>query len=163
VALFGTIPSIATCLAGVVTGQWLKNPRYSGTQKTLAMLAAGLVCLVAALAWDKHGPINKNLWSSSYTVYCAGFSLLLLATFYQVIDVWRFRAWTFPLVVIGSNSILIYMACSFVDFGFTANRVFGGLLEHTGAYQPLLFSISVVLVEWAMLYVLYRHKLFFRV
>jgi predicted acyltransferase len=163
VALFGTIPSIATCLAGVVTGQWLKNPRYGGTQKSLVMAAAGLACLGAALAWDKDCPINKNLWSSSYTVYCAGFSLLLLAAFYQVIDVWRFRAWTFPLVVIGSNSILIYMACSFVDFRFTANRVFGGALQHTGTYQPLLLSISVVLVEWALLYVLYRHKLFFRV
>ena len=61
-------------------------------------------------------PINKNLWTSSFVLRCAGLSLLFLALFYLVIDVWRLRRWAFPLIVIGSNSILIYLAGRFIDF-----------------------------------------------
>ena len=90
------------------------------------MSASGLAWL-----WNFDFPINKNLWSSSFVLQCAGCSLLLLSVFYLVIDVWRFRAWTLPLVVIGSNSILIYMAPQFIDFGYAANFLFDGALKHT--------------------------------
>jgi predicted acyltransferase len=163
VALMGTIPSIATALFGVVTGQLLKRDSMSGFTKTLVMIGAGIACVAAALAWDNDFPINKNLWSSSFAVFCAGWSLLLLAAFYLVIDVWRFRRWTFFFVVIGSNSILIYLAYVCVDFEHTAHFLFDGALQGTGAYQPLLWSVAVFLVEWLLLYLLYRNKLFLRI
>ena len=110
--LFGTIPAIATALAGAVTGQLLKSDRRSGYFKTAVMAIAGVVCLGVAALWNLDFPINKNLWSSSFVLHCAGLSLLLLALFYLVIDVWRFRAWTLFFVVIGSNSILAYLRTS---------------------------------------------------
>jgi len=163
VALMGTIPSIATALCGVVTGQLLKSQRYGGYVKTLVMVVAGLACLGLARAWDLEFPINKNLWSSSFVVYCAGWSLLLLAMFYLVIDVWRFRAWTLFFVVIGSNSILIYMACVIVNFEYTARFFVDGALKHTGAYQPLLLAIAVLSVEWLLLLLLYKKRIFLKV
>jgi predicted acyltransferase len=161
--ILATIPAIGTALAGAVTGQFLKDARLSGQKKTLAMIAAGLVCLGAARLWNLDFPINKNLWSSSFVIWCAGLSLLLLSAFYLVIDVWRFRAWALPLVVIGSNSILIYMAPLFIDFGYTAHFFFDGLLKHTGPYQPLLWAVAIVLIKWLMLYLLYRKRIFLRV
>jgi predicted acyltransferase len=163
VALMGTIPSIATALCGVVTGQLLKSERISGYVKTLVMVVAGLACLGLAQAWNLDFPINKNLWSSSFVVYCAGWSLLFLAMFYLVIDVWRFRAWTLFFVVIGSNSILIYMACVIVDFEYTARFFVDGALKHTGAYQPLLLAIAVLCVEWLLLLLLYKKRIFLKV
>ena len=80
------------------------------------MVGAGVFCVGAGRLWDLNLPINKNLWSSSFVVYCAGWSLLALALFYLVIDVWGRTAWAFPFVVIGSNPILIYVAWEFVDF-----------------------------------------------
>jgi predicted acyltransferase len=161
--LLATIPAIGTALAGAITGQFLKNPRYSGHKKTLVMIAAGLACLGLASLWNLDFPINKNLWSSSFVLRCAGYSLLLLSLFYLVIDVWRFRWWTLPLVVIGSNSILIYMAPKLIDFDYASNFLFGGALRHTGAYQPLLLAIAVVTVKWLLLYLLYRKRIFLRV
>lgn len=161
--LLATIPAIATALGGAVTGSLLKNERLSGYAKTLAMVAAGLACLAAAKLWDLDFPINKNLWTSSFALYCAGWSLLLLSLFYLVIDVRGWRAWAFPLVVIGSNSILIYMAGAFVDFEYTTHKLFDGALRHTGDYQPLLFACGVVLVQWLLLYVLYRKRIFLKV
>ncbi len=76
---------------------------------------------------------------------------------------WGWQAWAFFFVVIGSNSILIYMAEAFVDFGHTTHKVFDGALRHTGAYQPLLFACAVVLVEWLLLLLLYRKRIFLKV
>jgi predicted acyltransferase len=161
--LLSTVPAIGTALAGALTGRFLKNERYGGYINTLAMIVAALGCLGLALLWNRDFPINKNLWSSSFVLYCAGWSLLLLASFYLVVDVWRFRTWTLPLVVIGSNSILIYMAQRFIKFEYTADFFFGGLLKNTAAYQPLLLGISVLTVKWLMLYLLYRKRIFLRV
>ena len=161
--LLGTVPAIATALMGAVTGQFLKSDRQSGYLKVVTMIVAGVACLGLARLWNLDFPINKNLWSSSFAVYCAGWSLLLLAAFYLVIDVWRFRAWTLFFVVIGSNSILIYMAQEFIDFGHTTHFFFDGVLKHAGDYQPLLWSIAELAVKWLLLYLLYRKRIFLRV
>ena len=96
-------------------------------------------------------------------LHCAGYSLLLLALFYLVIDVWRFRNWAMVFVVIGSNSILIYMARRFVDFEFTTHFFFDGLIGTTGPYQPLLFAVAVVFVQWLLLLLLYKKRIFLKV
>ncbi len=161
--LLATIPAIGTALIGAVTGQFLKDGRKSGYFKTAAMLLAAVVCFALALLWNLNFPINKNLWTSSFVLLCAGFSLSLLALFYLVIDVWQWKRWTLFFVVIGSNSILIYMAPKFIDFAYTAHALFDGLLNRTGVYQPLLFAIAIVAVKWLLLYVLYRKRIFLRV
>jgi predicted acyltransferase len=161
--LLGTVPAIATALTGVLAGQFLKNERFSGYTKTAALMVVGAICLGLGRLWDLEFPINKNLWSSSFVVYCAGWSLLLLAVFYLVIDLWRLRAWTLFFVVIGSNSILIYLAQAFVDFDFTTHFFFDGLLRNAGAYRPLLWSLAVLAVQWGLLYLLFRKRVFLKV
>jgi predicted acyltransferase len=160
--ILATIPAIGTALAGSVTGHLLKSSRYSKYFKTLAMASAGLICLAVAFLWNFDFPINKNLWSSSFVLHCAGYSLLLLSLFYLVIDVWRFQNWAMFFVVVGSNSILIYMARRCVDFDHTTHYFFDGLIGSTGPYQPLLFAVAVVFVEWLMLFVLYKKRIFLK-
>jgi predicted acyltransferase len=161
--LLATIPAIATALAGSATGELLKSQRYTGYVKTLLMVVAGVICLGLARLWNLDFPINKNLWSSSFVLHCAGWSLLFLAPFYLVIDVWRLRGWAMFFVVIGSNSILIYLADAFIDFEHTARFFFEGLLSETGAYKPLLWACAVLLVKWVLLLFLYRKRIFLRV
>ncbi|MGE3240179.1 MAG: acyltransferase family protein [Pirellulales bacterium] len=161
--LLGVVPAVGTALAGAVTGRLLKSEQFSGYAKTGIMVVAGLVCLGLAQLWNLNFPINKNLWTSSFVLHCAGLSLLLLALFYLVIDVWRLRGWTLFFVVIGSNSIFIYLAERFIDFEYTTRFFFGGALRNTGDYQPLLWATAIVLVKWLLLYLLYRKRIFLRV
>jgi predicted acyltransferase len=161
--LMGVVPAIGTALAGAVTGRLLKSENYSGYVKTAIMVVAGLVCLGLAQLWNLNFPINKNLWTSSFVLHCGGLSLLLLALFYLVIDVWRLRSWTLFFVVIGSNSIFIYLAERFIDFEYTTRFFFGGALQHAGVYPPLLWAMAIVLVKWLLLYLLYRKRIFLRV
>jgi predicted acyltransferase len=161
--LLGTVPAIGTALAGAITGQFLKNPRYTGYVKTAFMAAAGLACLGLAWLWNLDFPINKNLWSSSFVLHCAGWSLLFFSVFYLVIDVWKLRGWTLPLVVIGSNSILIYLAQRIIDFGYTTHFFFDGLLGYAGQYKLLLWAIALLAVKLVFLYLLYRKRIFLKV
>jgi predicted acyltransferase len=161
--LLSTIPAISTALIGAITGRLLKTERLNGYAKTMAMVVAGTVCFGLADLWHGDFPINKNLWSSSFVLHCAGWSLALLAFFYLVIDVWRLRAWTLFFVVIGGNSILIYMARRFVAFGYTTHFLFDGVLRTAGPMQPLLWALAVVLVEWLPLLFLHRKRIFLRV
>jgi predicted acyltransferase len=161
--ILATIPAIGTALAGAIAGHLIKSDRHGGYFKTLAMAIAGVICFVLAYLWSFNFPINKNLWSSSFVLHCAGYSLLLLALFYLVIDIWRFRNWAMVFVVIGSNSILIYMARRCVDFEFTTHFFFDGLIGTTGPYQPLLFAVAVVIVQWLLLLLLYKRRIFLKV
>ncbi len=73
-------------------------------------LFCGVLCLLAGLALSTVFPINKALWSPSFTLVVGGISYALLSLFYWVVDVNGWRRWTFFFTVIGMNSITIYMA-----------------------------------------------------
>ena len=108
-------------------------------------------------------PINKNLWSSSFVLFCAGWSLLLLSLFYVVIDVLKFRRGIIFFTVIGANSILIYMAPTFIDFDYTAERLLAGPSSLLPVYGPLMLVVGVFGIKWLLLYLLYRKKIFLKV
>jgi len=165
--ILSTIPAISTALLGVFAGSFLKrdSPRWPMYKKGLALLGAGLALIALGLLWNPEFPINKRLWSSSFTLYVGGWSLIFLSIFYLVIDVAGLKKWAIPFVWIGTNSILIYL-CSegLVDFGHTASYLFGGLIHLTPlAWQAVWTAISVTLLQLAFLYLLYRNKLFLKV
>src|SRR5205085_5997478 len=84
--LLSTIPAVATALLGALAGHWLRSGR-PGARKALGLAVAGGVCLLLGWAWGTRFPIIKNLWTSSFALFAGGWSLLLLALFYGVIDV----------------------------------------------------------------------------
>lgn len=161
--LLSTLPAIATALAGALAGQLLKSSRFGGHVKFLILGVAGAACLGLGQLWNLDFPINKNLWSSSFVLHCAGLSLLLLAPCYLVVDVWRWRAWTFFFVVIGCNSIFIYLARIMIDFSFTTHFLFDGMLLRAGASQRLLWYVAYIFVQWMLLFIMYRKQIFLRV
>jgi predicted acyltransferase len=160
--ILSTIPAVATALLGVLAGHWLLSDRGRWT-KAFGLAVGGLVCLGSGTWWGQFLPIIKILWTSSYVLVAGGWSLLLLAFFYTVIDVIGFRAWAFFFVVIGVNAITIYIARSFIPFDVIAQRLFGGLARISGTYQPLVVPIGALAIEWLLLLHLYRSKIFLRV
>jgi predicted acyltransferase len=161
--LFATIPAVATALIGAATGSLLQCRTLSGMRKTGIMAAAGVGCLILAAIWGLSFPINKNLWSSSFVLHCAGLSLLLLSLFHLVIDVWKIRWWTFPFIVIGANSILIYMAPKFIDFYRFTHGLLDGPASLLGDFGPVLIALGLVLIKWLMLLLCYRKRIFLKV
>jgi len=129
------------------------------------LVVSALILIGLGILWNYDFPINKHLWTSSFVCFVGGFSILFFAFFYLIIDLLGFQNWAFPLLLIGSNSILIYIAAEgLVDFGHTAGYVFGGLIKFLPLlWQPVFTALSVTLVQILLLYFLYKKKWFLKV
>lgn len=162
--LLATIPAIGTALLGIFTGNLLKNSPASQMKKVYIMAIGGIGCLLLARLWNLDFPINKNLWTSSFVLNCGGYSLLLLAFFYYIIDVLGFKNWAFFLKVIGMNSILIYMSGEFIDWEYTTDSLFHWLGQLAGpTFHDVVLTFCMIVVEWFFLYFMYKKKIFLRV
>lgn len=162
--IVSTIPAIATGLLGILTGDFLKLYKMASAKKALYMLVTGVVFLLLAHLWDLDFPINKNLWTSSFVLNTGGYSLILLAIFYYIIDVKGYQKWAFFFKVIGMNSILIYMSGHFINWNFTTDAFFKWLGQLAGSpFNIVVMAICYVLVKWVFLYFMYRQKVFLRV
>jgi len=165
--LLSTIPAIGSALLGVFTGQFLKlnSGKWPMYKKGMALFAAGLVLIALGSLWGLNFPINKRLWSSSFVLLVGGWSLLFLSVFYLIIDVAGYKKWTFPFMLIGVNSILIYLAAEgMVDFKYTSNFIFGGIIHLASVNcQETLAAVSVVITQLALLYFLYKYKIFLKI
>jgi len=109
-----TIPAIATTLFGVLTGQWLRSS-FSDRRKVAGMVCAGLVLLIAGYVLDRWMPINKSIWTSTFSIFMAGLALVCLAFLYWSIDMAGFPRWPKPLIILGLNPISVYVLSIVVD------------------------------------------------
>jgi heparan-alpha-glucosaminide N-acetyltransferase len=162
------IPTLGTMIMGLLAGEWLKA-KGSKEQKLRGLLiaGAGLVLLGLVCQWAGICPIVKRVWTSSYTLYSGGLVVLILAVFYALLDWKGWRRWAFPLIVVGMNSIAIYLMSwtmeSFVSgaldrhFGTTISVIAGPI------FQPVLHGFLVMLIFWLILYWMYRRKIFLRI
>ncbi len=160
--LLSSFPAVCTALLGALAGHWLRSSR-SGHQKALGLLVAGLICVPLGYAWGQIFPIIKILWTSSYVLFAGGWSLLLLAVFYWIIDVLGFKKWAFFFIVIGVNPITIYILQHLVSFEDFAAVFLSGLAKSVGPWEPIIMPLGVITFSWLFLYFLYRHKIFFKV
>jgi predicted acyltransferase len=165
--ILSTIPAIGTALLGVFGGQFLRHSfdKINGLRKGLILFIAGIILLLLGLLWNIVFPINKNMWTSSLVLYAGGWSVLLLSGFYLVIDVWKMRKWSMPLLWIGMNSILIYMAShGVVNFESSSQFLFGGLINLTPEMWHLTWVwVGVALIQFVLLYFLFKKRLFWKI
>ncbi|MBI5819136.1 MAG: DUF5009 domain-containing protein [Verrucomicrobia bacterium] len=164
--LLSTLPAIATALLGMLTGQFVMSGCLGNKpiKKVISMVAASVGLILLGLLWDLAFPINKNLWTSSFVCFVGGLSLLLFALFYLVIDVWNIKGWSTFFVVIGMNSITIYLAPKLIDFQRPVNTLFGSLIKLFPAnWTGVLDATAYMAVVWIFLYILYRNKIFLKV
>jgi predicted acyltransferase len=104
------------------------------------------------------------MWSSSFIMLTAGLAFLCFGLFYWVIDILKFQKWTFFFVVIGMNSLTIYLLYRFIDFGYTSRLLFEGLYRNTGEqWHPVFQSVGALVIVWSVLYVLYRRRIFVKI
>lgn len=106
--IVSTLPAVATCLFGVLTGLWLRAPRPAA-ERTAWLLVAGALLMWLGLLWDQALPINKNLWTSSYAVFMAGLATTVFGVCYWLIDVQGWRRGVKPFAVYGMNAITVFV------------------------------------------------------
>ncbi|MGB0992357.1 MAG: acyltransferase family protein [Akkermansiaceae bacterium] len=153
------------CMLGGLVGErvrWFGNAniRCSGE-----LAGAGLTCLLLGWIWSFAFPMIKDLWSPSFVLWAAGLSLLLMCLFYTVIDVWKQRWIGWVFLPIGMNAIVIYVSQWYVPWHGIRDFFFRGYAKTLSepAQQNLVMFGGLVMVQWLILFWLYRRKIFIRV
>ena len=121
-----TLPAISTCLIGVMAGCCLRRTDRSDRQKLKRLIVTGGLFLTLGYFWGTDFPIIKKIWTSSFVLVAGGWSILLLALFYYLIEVRRWRGWCQPFVWIGLNPITLYLATALINFSRIAEHFAGG-------------------------------------
>jgi heparan-alpha-glucosaminide N-acetyltransferase len=162
------IPTLGTMILGLLAGEWLRG-KGSKEQKLRGLVISGVALLLLGLIFQWAGicPIVKRVWTSSYTLHSGGWVLLILAAFYALIEWKGWRRWAFPLVVVGMNSIAVYVM-SWTMSGFFSDaldRHFGRAISMMAGptFQPVLHGFAVLLIFWLILFWMYRRKIFLRI
>jgi predicted acyltransferase len=175
--IMSTFPAIATPLLGALVGDWLRRQRLS-QRVALQLFGMGVVVLAVGRALHPLFPINKKLWTSTFVLFTAGFAMVLLALCYWLIDVKRWRRWTPPLLVFGTNALAIFVLSDIIAILSTRFRhqlADGRLITwHSLFYNKffvpyanpynasLLFAVFFVLLCLALMWPLYRKRIFIK-
>lgn len=176
--LLSTVPAIASALAGLFAGDWLRSQRTQ-REKLHGLLLWGCLATVAGLILGHWFPINKSLWTSTYVVFTSGMALLLLAAAYLIVDVKHHERWARPFTIFGTNAIAAFFGSTLM--AKTANlirwRTHGGDLISLQAWlyrhlfaswlpdyiASLAWALLFVAIWWVVVAVLYRRRIFLRV
>jgi predicted acyltransferase len=176
--LLSDLPAIGTALMGMLTGIYLRTRRRaSGTTRGLAAAAVGSLAL--GYLWSLWFPLNKNLWTSSYVLVAAGYSLALLTVVFWAIEdkEWR-TGWTWIWIVFGSNAIAAYMFSELlpgvlrnIHFMYSGGRtdMIAFVSDHVFAHIPdpgwaaFAYSVSFTAVCFIPVWMLYRRRIFLKV
>ena len=167
------IPTLATMILGVIAGMWLRLDVSQGLKFTMLVVAA-LAGIGLGEACEYFGicPIVKIIWTPAWVLYSGGWAFAFLAFFYLVNDIIGFWHWSYPLLVIGANSIVAYIAYHtlrpFIISSYKTHfgpDVFKFLDERydTVKWEPMVQGAFVLLTLWLMLLWMYRNKYFVRI
>lgn len=176
--LLSTLPAIATTLLGVFAGEWLLS-NATRTRKVAGLLLGGLAGLALGMLWDPWFPINKNLWTSSYVLFTAGYGLIVLAVCLWLMDVRRWRRWAKPFVVFGTNAIALFVMSGLLSdiLATWTVSLAGGRKLSLKAYifetfflpmarpvdASLLFALSYVLLWLGIMWIFHRRRIFLKI
>lgn len=161
--LLGSLPSLASTLLGLRAGCWLRQ----GRRRTL--LFAGMLSLLLGAVWSIWLPFNKNLWTPSFVLWCAGWASLLLLAFHVLVDA---RGWPALGRRFGVNAIAAYAGSELMQILLPAlgwqeplyQQLFAGwMTPRLGPYLPsLAFAVVFVALWWLIVYALDRRRIYLK-
>lgn len=176
--LLSTISCVAHVLLGVMAGGLIMKTK-DNVQRVERLSIFGTIIMMIGFLWDYAMPINKALWSSSYTLVTCGLASLLLALLLWVIDVKGYRRWTLFFESFGVNPMAIFVMAGVIsnlisNIGFTLSdgtytSIKGYLYNQVnvplfGEYLgSLIFALSFIAVCWSIAHILYRKKIYIKI
>jgi predicted acyltransferase len=167
-ATLSFIPTLGTMTLGLLAGNIIKTNKLNH-EKLRLLVILGIAGLALGLLLDVLGicPNVKRIWTPTWVIFSGGCCFLLLSFFYFVMEIWQKKRWAFPLMVVGMNSIAAYVIAEtmvgyirkmlFIHFGENFNQLWGD------AYSSLVLGGCILLIEWLLLFWLYKKKIFIKI
>jgi predicted acyltransferase len=169
--ILSTLPALVTGLLGIFTGLFLRLKNLPDMKKVVWLFSAGAASAALGWLWNLEMPVIKKIWTSSYVLVAGGYSAMLLAVFYYIVDVKKWQTWCQPFIWIGMNPITLYLTSNFLGgLGFEklARRLTGGPVKNffdthiaAGCGELVSSLVGVLLFIWFARF-LYQRKIFLR-
>ncbi len=175
--LLSTIPAIVTVIFGLFVGDFLRK-NISRVIKTYGLLIAGISGIIFGYILGFGFPINKQLWSPSYTIYTAGWATLILSGCFWLIDVKKISMWAKPFIIFGTNPIFVFTASGLAVKTILRIKIYSGESStslyswlYNSIFVPiggnlngsLFFAISWILFWFLVLSYMYKKKVFIKI
>ena len=182
--LLSDIPSIGTTLIGLLAGLWLSRRKRQMASTTLGLAAAAALCMATGYFWSIWFPLNKKMWTSSFVLVAAGWSLALLALAFWAVEQkgWfrsgRSKALLWPWLVFGSNAIVAYVLSELLPGALGLIHFTSGKLRtspemwahmhifmhiHDSGWRAFFFSVTYTAICFIPVWIMYRKKIFVKV
>ncbi|MBN8675934.1 MAG: DUF1624 domain-containing protein [Chitinophagales bacterium] len=183
--LMSTLPAIVQVIFGYVVGDYIQK-KGKNHEMVSGLFVAGVAMLVTGFCWDMVFPINKKIWTSSYTIYTTGLAIITIATMIYLIEFKNVKGGLARFFdVFGKNALFVFALSAFLPKGLALIRIADGLnakgemtyinpwnwlykkvLIHTpGAPEngSLLYALCVITFMWAICYWMDKKKIYVKV
>ena len=171
--LLSTLPSIVNVIAGYIAGNFVQK-KGNTYELLVKLLLIGFVLAFVAYCWNFYFPINKKLWTSSFSVLTIGLDCILLASIIYVIDFLHIKKWGYFFEVFGRNPLFIYLLSEMgvIILYFLSTKsgasyyqwIYVNVFNYAGSYiGSLLFALSFMLFCWVIGFCLDKKKTYIRV
>jgi predicted acyltransferase len=199
--IMSTIPAIVEVIFGYLVGDYIQKksrvPESISADKTIitnygpyqmlsGLFVAGVAMILTGFCWDMVFPINKKIWTSSYTVYTSGLAAITIATMIYLIEYRNAKGWlTRFFDVFGKNALFVFALSAFLPRTLALIRIpdhlnekgqmtyinpWGWLYQKVLVHVPgdprigsLLYALCVISFMWAICYWLDKKKIYIKV
>jgi predicted acyltransferase len=183
--LISTLPAIVEVIFGYMVGEFIQK-KGKNHEMVSGLFIAGIAMLLTGVIWNMSFPINKKIWTSSYTVYTSGLATITIAVMVYFIELKNIKAGiTRFFDVFGKNALFVFALSAFLPKGLALIRLENGLNEkgEMTYYNPwnwlyqkvlvniagdprlgsLLYALCVIAFMWLICWWMDRKKIYIKV
>ncbi len=128
--IMSSFAAIVQVIFGYLIGNYILQK--GKTQEMLnAIFITGCVLVLTGIGWNMVFPLNKKIWTSSYTIYTTGLAVLVLAVMMNLIEFKNVKgAWSKFFDVFGKNALFIFVLSGVLPRLMGLVRIKGAILPN---------------------------------
>jgi len=139
--LMSTLPAIVQVIFGYLVGDYIQK-KGKNFEMLSGLFVAGVAMLVTGFCWDMIFPINKKIWTSSYTVYTSGLAIITIATMIYLIEFKNAKGWLSKFFdVFGKNALFVFALSAFLPRTLGLIKLGDGVNPWNWLYKKVLIHI----------------------
>ena len=174
--IMSTMSAIVNVIFGYLVGDYIRKKGKS-FEMISGLFVAGVGMMLAGFFWDMVFPINKKIWTSSYTVYTSGLATITIATMIYMIEIKNAKGWLSEFFnAFGKNALFVFALSAFLPKGLALIRLGDGVNPWNWLYKKvlihipgkpengsLLYAICVIIFMWAICWWMDKKKIYVKV
>lgn len=171
-----TLPAIVQVIFGYLAGDYIRN-KGKTPEMLNGLFVAGIALVLTGFCWDMVFPINKKIWTSSYTIYTTGLALLTISTMIWMIEFRGIRGGVARFFdVFGKNALFVFALSGFLPRLLGLIKFGDGTNPWNWLYKKLLvripgdpelgslaYALCVILFMWFICWWMDKKKIYIKV